>query len=53
MTRFGKISALWHNFKSLGQIFEGLFSIWQNYILSLAKCYAIGQDFIAVDGHIL
>ena len=53
VTRFGKISALWHNFKSLGQIFEGLFSIWQNYILSLAKCYAIGQDFIAVDGHIL
>ena len=41
VTRFGEILPLWHNFKSLGQIFEGLFSIWQSFNLTLAKmlCY--------------
>ena len=41
VTRFGEILPLWHNFKSIGQIFEGLFSIWQIIILTLAKmlCY--------------
>ena len=41
VTRFGKIPPLWHNFKSLGQIFASLFSIWQNVNLTLAKtlCY--------------
>ena len=37
VTRFGKISPLWHNFKSIGQIFASLFSIWQNVNLTLAK----------------
>ena len=37
VTRFGKISPLWHNFKSLGQFFEGLISIWKKFNLTLAK----------------
>ena len=36
-TRFSEISPLRHNFKSLGQIFESLFSIWQNVNLTLTK----------------
>ena len=41
VTRFGEISPLWHNFKSLRQIFESLFIIWQNVYFTLAKmlCY--------------
>ena len=40
VTRFGEILPLWHNFKSIGQIFEGLFSIWQNVDHTVAKmCY--------------
>ena len=41
VTRFGEIVPLWHNFKSLGQFRLGLFSIWQNVYLTLAKmlCY--------------
>ena len=31
VTRFATISPLWHEFKSLVQMFEGLFSIWQNF----------------------
>ena len=37
VTRFAKISPLWHDFKNLGQIIEGLFSIWQKFNLTLAK----------------
>ena len=51
MTGFGDISPLWHNFTSLGQFLVGLFNIWQNVNLTLAK--AIGQVFIVVDSHIL
>ena len=41
VTRFGEILPLWYNFKSLEQIFEGLFDICQKYKLTLAKmlCY--------------
>ena len=41
VTRSGEISPLWHNFQSLGQIFKGSFSIWQNFDPTLAKmlCY--------------
>ena len=53
MTRFGEISPFWHNLKSLGQIFEGLFSIWQNIDPCVVKMsYTIGQVFIVVDGQI-
>ena len=37
VTRFGNFLPLWPNFKSLGQIFEGYFSILQNVNLTLAK----------------
>ena len=53
MTRLGKISPLRHNFKNLGHIFEGLFSVWQNFDPILAKKFTLGQVFIAVDGQIL
>ena len=52
MTRFGEISPLWHNFKRFGQIFEGVFSIWQKIILLWPNCDAIGQVSIFVDGQI-
>ena len=29
LTRFGEITPLWQNLKTLWQYFEGLFSIWQ------------------------
>ena len=38
-TRFGEISPFWHNLKSLGQIFDGLFSIWQNFDHTVAKMF--------------
>ena len=53
VTIFGEISPLWHNFKSLEQIFEGLFCIWQDFYPTLAKSHALGQVFIAADGQIL
>ena len=37
VTRFDEISPLWQNLKSLWQIFEGKFSIWQNLGPILAK----------------
>ena len=36
-------------FKSLGQIIEGLFSIWRNFILLWQECFTIGHVFIVVD----
>ena len=39
MARFGKISPFWHNLKSLGQNFEGLFDIWQNFDPTVAKMF--------------
>ena len=53
VTKCGEIAPLWHDFKSLGHIFEVLFSIWQNVYHTLAKFYAIGQVFIALDSYIL
>ena len=53
VTIFGEISPLRHNFKNLGHIFEGLFSVWQNFDPILAKKFTLGQVFIAVDGQIL
>ena len=53
MTRFGKISPIWHNFKKFGQIFEGLIYIWENVNLPLGKCDAFGYVFIVVDSHML
>ena len=52
VTRFGEISPLWHDFKNLRQIIDALFSIWQNFNLTLGKI-AIGQVFIVTDGHML
>ena len=37
VTRFGEISPLWLKFTSLGQIFDGLFLIWQNSMATLAN----------------
>ena len=39
VTRFGEISPIWYNFKSLGHIFGGLFSIWQNVDPTEAKMF--------------
>ena len=68
MTGFGEISPLWHNFKTIGQIFDAFVSIWKKFIPTLAKFYSyfgkilfllwqknysIGQVFIVVDIQIL
>ena len=37
--RFGEISPFWHKLKSLGQIFEGLCCIWQNFDPTVAKMF--------------
>ena len=39
VTRFGEILPLWHNFKSIGQIFEALYSIGQILILLVQGFY--------------
>ena len=31
VTTFGDFSPLWQNIQSLGQVFQGLFTIWQNF----------------------
>ena len=49
VTRFLEISPLWHNFKSLGQCFETLFSIWQNFNHTLAKMLCYWTFFFLVD----
>ena len=53
MTRFGENSPFWHILKSLGHIFEGLFSIWRNIGPKVAIFFTIGQVFNVVDGQIL
>ena len=45
MTRFGKIYPLWHNFKSIGLIFVGLFIIWQNFNTTVAKMFFYWASF--------
>ena len=37
VTRFGEISPFWQNLQSLGQFFEGLFTIWENLGPTLAN----------------
>ena len=49
VTRFGEISPLWQNFKSLGNFLNGLFSIWQTFVPTLAF-YATGQIVLVVNG---
>ena len=39
VTRFGEILPFWHNIKSLGQIVEGLFRIWQNIDPTVEKMF--------------
>ena len=44
VTRIGEISPLWQNIQSLGQIFEGLIIIWQNFEPIYSKfCILLGQ----------
>ena len=38
-TRYGEILPLWPNFQSLGQFFEGLFTICENFGPTLAKLW--------------
>ena len=45
VTRFGENSPLWHNFKSIGQNSQGLFSIWQNFDRTLAKMFYYLANF--------
>ena len=53
-TKFGKISSLLNNFKSLGQIFEALFSRFCTTLILLWRKYnAIGQVFILVYVHLV
>ena len=44
-TKVGEILPLWLNFKSLGQILEGLFRIWQDADLTLAKMLCFLASF--------
>ena len=53
VTRSGKISPLWQNFKSIRLFFEGLFCIGNGFEHNWANFYEIGQIFIVVDGPIL
>ena len=53
-TKFGKISSLLNNFKSLRQIFEALFSRFCTTLILLWRKYnAIGQVFILVYVHLV
>ena len=45
MTRFGEISPLWQNLKSLWQFFEGKFSIWQHLWPILANFVCSWANF--------
>ena len=45
MTRFGEILPLWHNFKNLEDIFEGLISVWQNVDPTVAKMFYSWASF--------
>ena len=49
VTRFGEVSPLWQQKISLLQFLVGLISLWQNFQLTLANVYAIGQIFIVVN----
>ena len=42
VTRFNKILPLWENFVSLGQIYDGLFCIWQILILVWQNIMVLG-----------
>ena len=53
VTRFGEISPLWQNFKSLPKMIDGLFSIWQILNLLWQILYAIGMIYAVVSGQIL
>ena len=56
---FYQCDHIWQNFATLANIlrlwqhFDGSFSIWQKFVLILAKFYAIGQIFIIVNGQII
>ena len=45
VTRFGEISPLWHNFKNLWDIFEGLFCAWENVDPGVAKMFYSWASF--------
>ena len=53
VTRFGEISPLWENFKSLCLFFEGLFCIGQSFETNWARFYDFGPVFFVVNGTIL
>ena len=50
MTRFGEISPLWHNFKSIWLYLEGFIKNLAKIANSMAQFDAIGQIFIVVNG---
>ena len=53
VTRFGKISPIGQNFKSLWLFSEGLFCIRQNFDPNWANLYDIGQIFTVANGPIM
>ena len=53
MTRFGEISPLWLNFKSLGQFIRVYLVFGKILILLYQKCFSIWHVFIVVHGPIL
>ena len=53
MTRFGKISPLWQNFKSLAILRADLLFGDISNLNAMAKFYAVGQNLIAANGQIL
>ena len=53
VTRIGKFSPLWHNFKTFRQCFEDLFNTWQNFECTLIIFNAVLQNSIVVNVQIL
>ena len=49
----GQYDQIWRNFKSIWQVFQGLFNIWQNYEPTLKTFNVIGKKFIVVKGQLL
>ena len=45
VTGLSEILPLWHNFKSLGQSFEGLFSIWKKFDPTVARMFYYWASF--------
>jgi len=50
VTRFGEMTPLWQIFKALGQNFDGLVSVEQNFEPHLANLFTMWQILIVLNG---